>query len=1019
MNTRIIPYGPSGWDEKVRILQELIRERTGPPFLYDDVLLLVPSARLRRTYSRLILDIAERSLGARALVPPDILTLHQFLQRLFARAGGPRLIDENSRLVLLEGIVKEGLGVTGGITGAPEIIAPSLASVAAEAIESLSVAGVAPEQLSAAIAGSPFADRPQVRVLLGAYARYQQVLAEQELVDPAGMLAWMADRFDPAWLRQYRRVIVDGLHDANDLQARLLRSIAGRENCLFLIDAPGPDAVRNAGLHHPLRLVKEFAGRVGLMLGEAPVPLSDEEAFLAAALFSDKPFPESARRAPEAFTGDIRVLSAVSMREEVSLIAGEVKRSLQRGTPPDTVLVAFPSLDEYGPLAEELFRDKGIPYNRALGRQLSASPVATAVISLLAAVRDDYAGTALLRVLSSPFLRFAELPAAAPALDRLMRERRIVDGREKWLAALGSRDDAADGPGLPGAALRDLFSALEPFGVPDALPLSEWMDRLQDLIAWSGLAPRVDLIKGPLNMNLQALRMLNGTIASLSQAGRLFPAYRYTFTEWFFLLRKTFMHARFQVPPDDEGGVQILGLEESAGHAWREIHLGGLIDGAFPQRPAQNIFLPEATLETLGVRTLERSRTNAAYHFYRLLLSSPKVTLTWPENQGDKPVVPSPFLVELSPLRLAGCLNRGVEQATGIQSSLKIGDAQSVPELARAIAVAGDVPGVASLLDAEHEGLSAIRSALGSLPRKAGPAVPPPARREFSVTELDQYLACPYDYYVTYILGIEPLEEVSEDISPLDRGSRVHEILRQFYDLWEGPVTTDDRERARSLLLSLADSAFRRESDTFRNRREKARFTGVVAERFLDAEAAYWTQGFRPLHLERKIERFPLVLSDGTSVELRAKIDRIDVDAQGDFIIVDYKTGSYPQPKKGLEQEIFQLPLYAVMARERLAAGSASPLRDPIALAYYDLAGRVAPGARDVVLYDREARNDHPAAKPQSSPKSAEEFRQILEMSREKARKAVEGILAGEFAPGPQDENRCRFCPQDVLCRMS
>ena len=93
-----------------------------------------------------------------------------------------------------------------------------------------------------------------------------------------------------------------------------------------------------------------------------------------------------------------------------------------------------------------------------------------------------------------------------------------------------------------------------------------------------------------------------------------------------------------------------MGLSESRGLAWNEIYFGGLIDTKFPQRLPQNIFLPEATLESLGVRTIERSHLTAAYHFYRLLLSAPKVTLSYSEIEEDRPTVPSPFLEELAPL---------------------------------------------------------------------------------------------------------------------------------------------------------------------------------------------------------------------------------------------------------------------------------------------------------------------------------------------------------------------------------
>ena len=122
------------------------------------------------------------------------------------------------------------------------------------------------------------------------------------------------------------------------------------------------------------------------------------------------------------------------------------------------------------------------------------------------------------------------------------------------------------------------------------------------------------------------------------------------------------------------------------------------------------------------------------------------------------------------------------------------------------------------------------------------------------------------------------------------------------------------------------------------------------------------------------------------------------MDGNGNFIIVDYKTGKYPTPKKTGDQEIFQLPVYAVMAQQACPCGQRPALRQPIGLAYYDLMGKNKGPARDVVLFNRDPGIDQPAIKPQASPKSAEEFEAILKQSMDKARKAIEGILQGIFA---------------------
>ncbi len=1022
MKTLVFPYGRPGWERKKRFFEELIiSRRGGPPYIYNDVLIVAPSSRIRRTYGKLFLEAVQRLYGATALIQPEIRTLHQFFHSLYSSLDGPAVIDENSRLLLLEGIVKQRLAGSAVFNQDPDVLAPSLSAAVAGMIEQLSAAGITPEILSAKTAETDFSDKPQVRLLTDVYGRYARILNERGMTDPAGMLSFLIERFDPRRLAPYTAVVIDGVNDAGALEAHLLRKIAAQEKCIWLIDAPSSALIMRSGEFHPLRTTSDVLTPIGVLPGEDAAVLNPDDRFLSEILFSDKSFADISKRAAglQSFGKKLNLFSAINIREEVSLIARQVKKSLQSGTTADSILVTFPSLDEYGPLVEEIFTDYGLPYNRALGRQLSASAVVTSVISLLRARREDFSGPSLIRVLSAPFLKFGENPGLAPALDKFMRDRSIPGGGRRLLAALDAPTTEIELRELLEPPLKELINALEPFNDQRSAPLSVWMDSLSQLIVWSGLGAGVSKIHGPLNINLQAQEKLNETLASLGRAGRLFPEYQYTLDEWFFLLKKTFMHTRFQVPPEDEGGVQLLGLRESAGMRWNEIYLGGLVDGKFPLRLPQNIFLPEAALEALGVHTLERARLSAAHHFYRLILSAESVTLTYPENEQDRPTVPSPFLSELAPLEEKGIVNR----SSRIQFSLRVEDSGSVPELSKAVGVAlhkdrDAAAGLSQLLTAGLDGMAGIKSAMEFKAAESTPVVTPSAKREFRVTELDDYLKCPYDYYIRHVLKIGPLEEVTEDISALDRGSKVHAILRNFNLSWNKPVTRENRDEAGTLLKSLADTAFDGEADTFRNRREKERFLTVMAERFLDAEEKFWKQGMRPAYLEQKIEFYKITLSDGVKVELHAKIDRIDVDENGDFIIVDYKTGGYPRPKMNVEQDIFQLPVYAVMAREALS-GKSPALKRPIGLAYYDLSGKNKASARDVVLFNKEAREDHPATKPKASPRSAADFETILQQGMDKARKAVEGIRAGVFPAAPRDENKCRSCPNELMCEAA
>ncbi len=467
----LLPYGSTGWARKRELFEELAAACPGPPFRFDRVLVLVPSSRMTRAYRKLFLDAVEKAHGAAALIPPVIQTLHRFLTSLSARVPGPALIDENTRLVLVEGIVKNYLAERMLFSQSPELLAPSLSASLAAMIDQLAHAGIGPAELRAALAPTDSVDKKQVVLLMDIYDAYERILRERNLVDPAGMLSHLGGLFDPAWLDPYDTIIIDNIADAGDLEAGILAGILEHRNCRYIGEGPG-GLVARAGEYHPLRITKDFLAKINVVPGEDGSTMDGDNAFLAQALFSDKTFAEieqQARSLP-CFEKTVHLLSAVNPREEVSFIAGEVKKALRDGAVADSLLVAFPSLDEYGPLVEEIFTDCGIPYNRALGRQLSTSPVTTAAVSLLRACHEEFSGPSLLRVLSSPFLKFGENRSLAPALDRFLRDQKIMGGKERLLTALRyHRPDESSLDVLSGP-LSDLFAALEPFCTARSCP---------------------------------------------------------------------------------------------------------------------------------------------------------------------------------------------------------------------------------------------------------------------------------------------------------------------------------------------------------------------------------------------------------------------------------------------------------------------------------------------------------------------------------------------------------------------
>ena len=69
-------------------------------------------------------------------------------------------------------------------------------------------------------------------------------------------------------------------------------------------------------------------------------------------------------------------------------------------------------------------------------------------------------------------------------------------------------------------------------------------------------------------------------------------------------------------------------------------------------------------------------------------------------------------------------------------------------------------------------------------PAKDGPM-------DFSPTQLEQLVVCPYRYYLQYIAGVEPIERNELEASPRDFGTAIHFIMHAGFRLLQGFTDTD------------------------------------------------------------------------------------------------------------------------------------------------------------------------------------------------------------------------------------
>lgn len=226
------------------------------------------------------------------------------------------------------------------------------------------------------------------------------------------------------------------------------------------------------------------------------------------------------------------------------------------------------------------------------------------------------------------------------------------------------------------------------------------------------------------------------------------------------------------------------------------------------------------------------------------------------------------------------------------------------------------------LIDPSHLGVGGV----SAFDRDWPP--PPPARpldqpiTRLNVTAFADYLACPYRFYLSHVLGLDSVNDGAVELSAAQFGTLAHQVLADFArDYRDDPR---DARLIEAFCLAELDRQIERQygpapTPTLRIQREQLR---LRLRDFAKWQADRAADGWRIAQAEWKIDPAPLIVDGqpvrvgGETFQLYGRIDRVDVhETEGTVCVLDYKTSNKPKkPKekhqKGDEWVDLQLPLY-------------------------------------------------------------------------------------------------------------
>jgi hypothetical protein len=821
----------------------------------------------------------------------------------------------------------------------------------------------APHRTLTGTSGGRASERSTLEWLAGVYERYQAALAAMRRQDRElrALAAFDALRRKPA-LWGGRPVLVYGFDDLTELQfdaIETLGTVVDAELSVSLAYEPGRAVF--AGRAAAFQRLSPLAGRHTELTAR-----SEHYAPAARAALHHLERSLLVESVERAAPGEaVRLLRGDSPRAELELVAEEVRSLLDAGVPAQEIAIVHRSPQWIAPLLAEALSRQGVPY--AMRRRLAFADTAIGrglLGALRCALGDGSLGDLLawLRVpglLDQP--RLADwLEARALRAGALGAERaRAMWEAERWPLDRIER-------------LREAASAGET-ALADAL-----IAELERLFAAPHRASAALLSERELD-EAAALAAGRRALEQLRELARLAPDRPGEPAETLEVLERLDFMTGDEAAPGRVAVVDPLGLRA---RRVRMLFVCGMQEGIFPAPPSPPLIAEEQRRALAQASGLVLQATPDALAAERYLLyafvSRPqeRLTLSWHTAAEDgAPCARSLFVDDVCDAF------ESIPVCTGAAATGPAGPAttQSIQPLR------------------DERVLAELRE-----------------RRLWSASSLELWASCPVKWFVERMLDGGRL---GPDAEPLSRGSLAHAALKATLErlrerTGSARLTASSLSAAKELLgeaLAELDEEYPLSVAPERIPGARRRLRRDL-ERYLEY-AAEWPSPLEPKHLELEFgfadaeSSAPPPLDLGGGVLLRGRIDRVDLGADGEAVVYDYKGRAAPPAARWLQDRSWQVALYMRAVRQLLG-------ERPVAGFYQPLAGKeLAP--RGAIDADAGVELDS----VRTDRLGRDELERLLDDCLAAARAAALQAKSGALQPRP---NTCAYgsgCAYPTICR--
>ena len=817
------------------------------------------------------------------------------------------------------------------------------------------------------------------------------------------------------------------------------------------------------------------AGICAVLLGLTGDDEADSPVNAIAHRLSPSLGPANRRTEPDA-PASTQLLIAPDPHQEIRWLIRRMMSQAEQGTPFHRMAVLYRKLNPYAALIREELTLAGIPIAGPDSMPLSDTAVGRTLTGLMQLSDSEFTRDAVTSWLTGCPVRppGGDSDAFSPSRwDAISKAAGIVGGLERWTGRLeryaselelSSETGEAQGELSEGRAAqmrsearsaRAMLRFIQDLGRHTAQPDdgSDWAV----FSGWAtGLLNRYLVHENEMPQSEQkALEKVRNILVELEGAQAVntaptFPVFEQALTE------------ALQMPLGHVGltgqGVFVASIGTATAMQFDTVYLAGMIEGAVPPAVRDDPLISDrqrraAGGESSGLPLRSERTVKERYDFLTALASAPNRVLSYPtaDPAGQRANYPSRWFLEQATAlggskvytsdlpKLSGrpwlTVIPSMEGALASVSDTSAADPHDYDlerlwRWTRADRRLSDHPRVTSSALSRSLSLGRGRYGYGfgvwdgDLSSVRGSNLAARLGRSIhSPTSLERWAKCPFSYFLGNVLRIGAVEKPEDvhTITPLEKGSLVHEILERFirHVHEQGSLPEPGEQWSaehRDVLRRVAETGFADAESRgvtgkplmWEMEREEI-LTDLYT--FLEQDSAIRERfGVSPSSVEARFgmtgDSWPAAafeLDDDTVIRFRGVIDRVDVGEGGaPVLVLDYKTGSASPYSKLKDDPIdrgqrLQLGVYSLAALGAIGAEA------EVSAAYWFVTSR-----------------GNFALSP-AEPFSLQN-QSVRERFAEGVSTIVSGIGSGAFPANPGKlDNRggfenCRYCDFDSLC---